>query len=61
MKNLKKNLESIEKFEAVNQEELNLIKGGLEEAAAGDSTKNDSNTQDSKKHDHFGPPSKPAL
>ncbi|PSL44657.1 hypothetical protein CLV51_10529 [Chitinophaga niastensis] len=55
MENLKKNLESIEKFETVNQEELNLIKGGIEMTAAGDSTKNDSTSQDSKKHDHFPP------
>jgi hypothetical protein len=54
MENLKKNLETIEKFDAINQEELNLIKGGTQEAAAGDSTKNDSNSQDSKKHDSFG-------
>ncbi|PSL44656.1 hypothetical protein CLV51_10528 [Chitinophaga niastensis] len=55
MKNLKKNLETIEKFEAINQEELNLIKGGTEMTAA-DSTKNDSTSQDSKKHDTFGHP-----
>lgn len=47
-----KQLESLETFEALHAAELDLIKGGTE-APVKDSNKNDSQHDDSKKHDKF--------